>query len=193
MSLIDENPLKEAPPEDLPQQKDKYFIGEVLCDSKDFMMERLIRKDFKWISMFIFITWILTIGVVVVQVSSERYKKLNKPKLSLWSGDFLWLTALFLSYLAIYILWKHTDEGKDVEVLGMFLMSAIISLAYTISFYIFFNVEVAYVFAVMLFVFKLWVFFYVFSLSQEAAAFMLPTILMFGYLVYSSDYILRNN
>lgn len=154
--------------------------------AKEFF-QRLQRWDFILIYTSIVIVSIIFFISSYFGTETEWYRNLNKFPIDNWVIDFLWVLATLASYLGLFFLWQHITPDlitKDLIVSTYFLIGLFIFLSWSVSFYHAENIGLAVWISLLLFVYRFWLFIYIWYIKPFAAIFFIPILLMNIYLVY---------
>ncbi|CAH6420189.1 Hypothetical protein HVR_LOCUS1120 [uncultured virus] len=189
------DPITHAVP---PNSKDDILVltTGIIQESGMQFLQRLRRWDFILIYSSIIIVSLLFITVAYFGSNSEWYVNLIKLPFNTWFIRFLWVVASLLSYVGLFILWQHvtSDEiARDLIVSIFFMISSFLSLSWAVAFYYAQNIGLAVWLSLVIFVYKFWLFVYIWYIKPLAAIFLIPILLMDIYLVYSTLHISSSN
>lgn len=162
------------------------IIEEKISDS--VWGQRLTRIDFLLIYAAIVIISILSITVSVVGSTTTWYRELKQGSINPWLIRVGWVIATLLSYVGLYLLWEDVrpnEVSRDLGITVLFMIGTFLSLGWASVFYYAKNVGLSLWLLGILFVYKFWLFMYIWYIKPVAAVFLIPILLMYIYLMYS--------
>lgn len=168
----------------------------IIKDSGEMLFERAVRADMWFIYIIITIINILVLLSALFGINSTWYKNLKRSKNNPWLIGSLWVIATILSYGAIFMLWEHvTPEAvaKDMQLSIYFMIGNFLSLLWSTVFFQGNNIALSVWIAALLFLYQFWLFIYIWILKIRAAMFMIPLIILYGYLFYAMIHIATLN
>ena len=160
----------------------------VVRDSADMFFQRAVRLDMWFIYISITVINILFLISSIFGVTSEWYKNINRSRVNPYIIGTLWIIATILSYGAIFMIWEHVKPNevmKDMRISLLFLVGSFLSFLWTTVLFQGNNIVMAVWISSILFLYQFWLFIYVMSMNVKAALFMIPIVIMYGYLFYS--------
>ena len=160
------------------------------------LLERAARADMWFIYIVITIINILVILSALFGINSTWYKNLHKSRRNPWLIGALWIVATILSYGAIFMLWEHVTSdtiAKDMELSVYFMIGNFLSLLWSTIFFQGNNLSMSVWISALLFLYQFWLFIYIWSIKIRAALFMIPLIILYGYLFYSMVHVATLN
>jgi len=165
-------------------------------ESGQMLLHRLRRADFVILYAAIIIMLIVFISSTLIGSSASWYKNLIRPAVNPWIIRILWFIAVVLSLVGVFLLWEHVSDdlvSRDLTVTALFLVGSFISLAWSAAFYHAENIRLAVWIALLLFVYKFWLFTYVWHIKPLAAIFLIPLVIMNLYTLYATIHIASIN
>lgn len=143
-----------------------------------------IRGDLILICTVIILIIILVVIVSIIGAVTDWYTKLKHGHVNNWVTIILLIIAILLSYISLILLWNYIDQNKFVIITTLFLIEAFILLGWITIFYFGQNIGLSLWLAGVLFVYKLWLFIYIWYIKPTAAIFLIPILIFYIYLMY---------
>lgn len=163
--------------------------NNISVESTDSMwIQRIGRIDFLLIYHAIVVVSMLFLTVSIVGSTTTWYRELNKGPIDPWLIRFGWIIATLLSYVGLFLLWENVRPNEvslDLAITVLFLISTFLSLGWASIFYYSKNIGLSLWLVGILFVYKFWLFIYIWYIKPLAAVFLIPILLMYIYLMYS--------
>lgn len=159
----------------------------VITDTRE--PSRLKRWEYFVLYAALIVVFILYAVVVIMGAKTEWYSNLKQANVNPWLIRGLWLFATAMYYVTFYLLredLKSVDVPKDLKITPLFLVSSLLFLSWCVALYYSENLIVASWASALLFLYNLWLFIYIWDTSPFAALFAIPTIVLYGYLFYST-------
>jgi tryptophan-rich sensory protein len=129
-------------------------------------------------------------------IETTLYKNLIRPNVNTILIDTFWVLATILSYVGLFFLWDNPTPAevyRNLVISVLFLLGNFLVLAWAAALFLIVNVSLAIWLAVILLIYNFWVFIYVWHIKALAALFLIPILLMYGYLLYSTIHIASLN
>lgn len=162
----------------------------------DQVLQRIKMKDMWFVYICLMVLYLLFILVCAYGINSQWFKSLQRMNINPYIIGILWAIVALLAFIAIYMLWKKVDRNKvslDLMVSIFYLISAFLSLTWAVVFYQIQNIIAGFWIALVLFTYQVWLFSYVFTIKWSAGLFLLPSVILHGYLLYSMIHIASLN
>lgn len=169
---------------------------DFLQDSSNMFFERFYRLELWFIYISITIVTILFLLSCLSGINSDWYHQINHSSVNPYIIGFLWVIATIISYIAIFMLWENTSPTHtplDFRLSVLFLVGSFLSLLWSTVLFQANNIALATWISMLLFVFQFFLFTYIWFFKPVASFFMLPVIIMYGFLVYSMVHLLTIN
>lgn len=160
----------------------------VVKESGLMFFQRAGRVDMWFVYLAISLINILFIISALVGINSPWYKSLNKSGLHPLVAGALWIVATAFSYGAIFMIWEHVKEEdipRDLTLSVYFLIGSFLSLLWSTVLFQGNNIALALWLVALLFLYQFWLFTYIWKIKPGAALFMIPLVIMYGYLFYN--------
>lgn len=152
--------------------------------------------DFVIVMLAILILNILVLTVSLLGSNTTWYQSLNKGRIDAWVIILLWLITTLLSYVGLFIFYSHVlppcidsswpdQKSRNLFVAYLFVISSFLSLAWVALFFYIQNIGLSLWLISVLFMYKFWVFIYMWRIKPLAAIFLVPLLLMYVYLFYA--------
>ena len=142
--------------------------------------------------------WFIYISIVILNIlflissysgiRSIWYQNINRSKINPFVIGLLWIIATILSYGSVFMLWENVTENtlsRDFMLSALFLISSFLSLFWSTTLFQDNNIKMAVLVAAVVFLYQFWLTIYIGSYNKLAALFMIPLLIMYGYLFYS--------
>ena len=153
------------------------------------LMDRLRHPVYLLIYGAILILGIIFIVLVFVGSTTTWYINLIEPNVNPWVVRGLWIAATIFSYLGYYLIIDTSPEpGRapiDLIVSVYYLIGSFILLLWTVVFYYAENLALSLWLSIVVFVYRFWLFTYIWYIRPAAAIFLIPDLLIYAYLIYS--------
>ncbi|CAH6420186.1 Hypothetical protein HVR_LOCUS1119 [uncultured virus] len=194
-----------------PNNKSDILIltSGVVKESGQMFLQRAARADMWFIYISITVIDILVILSVIFGISSTWYKNIRKSGVNPWLIGALWIVATIFSYAAIFMLWVNIDTRTasdavwehanpediplDLRLSIYFLIGSFLSLLWTTVLFQGNNIGLAVWIAALLFLYQFWLLIYIWIIKIQAAIFMIPLVIMYGYLFYATVHLASIN
>lgn len=157
--------------------------------SFEALVARLKRFDFIVVYSSLLILAILLLVVVFFGQSTPFYQSLRQPNINPWIIRGLWVLGTVLSYVTFFFLGQDVrvhPVPRDFIVSVLFVISGLLFLAWAVALYYAEDVTLSMWIAIVIFIYNYWLFIYVWNLNRIAALFLIPNLILYGYLVYIS-------
>lgn len=157
--------------------------------SLDASFARLKRIDIVIIYLAVLILAILLLVVVFYGSGTPWYTSLNQSGINPWIPRTFWIIATILSFVTFLFIAQDVrvyDVPRDLIVTVLFMISSFLFLAWAITLYYGQDLTLALWITIILFIYNLWLFIYVWHISWIGALFLIPNLILYAYLVYSS-------
>ncbi len=168
----------------------------VVRDSAEMFLQRASRRDMWFIYLTISIANIMTIASTISGINSNWYKSINKSNINPYVIGALWVIATALSYVSIFMIWNRVSMDTipiDMTLSILYLIGSLLSVIWAVVFFQGNNIGIAVWMAAILFLFQFWLIFYVWNIKPIAAMFMIPIVVLYGYLFYSMIHVASIN
>lgn len=157
---------------------------------------RLKRPDFLVVYSALIILTILFLVVVFIGENTSFARSLRQANINPWLIRGLWLIGTIFSYIAFSFLWQDVrthDIPQDLIVSTLYIITDFLFLAWALAFYYAESLSVSLWVAVIIYIYNLWLFIYVWNINPIAALFLLPNMILYAYLMYSSIHLASIN
>jgi tryptophan-rich sensory protein len=172
--------------------------NDSISDIEPMFYQRINGIDFLLVYAAIVLITILFLIVSIVGASTTWHRELRQDPINPWIIRISWLIATALSYVGLFLLWKTFSKEKEISSTGssyeasnflaitvLFLISTFLSLGWAAIFYYSQNIGLSLWLVGILFVYKFWLFMYIWYIKPIAALFLIPLLIMYIYLMYS--------
>ena len=152
-------------------------------------LARLKRFDFIIVYLSLIITAVLLILIVFFGDSTPFSQSIIQPNRNSWVIRGLWVLGTILSYVSFYFIYQDVREypiPQDLKMSVLFLISNFIFIAWAAVFYYAQDIVLNMWIGVIIFIYNYGLFLYMWHLSPIAALFLIPNMILYGYLVYIS-------
>lgn len=160
----------------------------VVKESADMFFQRVYRKEMWFIYICIVILNVLFLISSYSGIRSDWYKTINRSTINPFVIGVLWIIATILSYGSVFMLWENvnpTNLSRDFTLSALFLISSFLSLLWATTLFQDNNIKMAVLIAAVVFLYQFWLTIYIGIFNKLAALFMIPLLVMYGYLFYS--------
>lgn len=160
----------------------------VVRDSADMFFQRVGRPDMWIVYAIILVVNLLIIASAVSGYLSDWYKNLTNTNVNPIVTGVLWLIASALSFVSIFMLWKHVQPDEiadDLIISTYFLIGGVLTLAWSAVFFQGNQIIAAMWLAGLTFLYYFWLMIHIWYIRVRAAIFLMPLVAMYGYLFYS--------
>jgi tryptophan-rich sensory protein len=157
-------------------------------ESGQMLFQRIIMRELWLIYICITIVYILFIASVLSGLTSTWYQNLNKTGVNPYAIGAIWTISIILSYVTIFMIWEHTTSDTlviDVEISVYFFIGTLLLLLWSTIFFQGNNLGLSVWMIVFLFMYHFWLLVYIWHMNYRAAIFMIPLIIIYGYLFYA--------
>ena len=171
------------------QKKTSFFDPELT-------LLRLKRPDFLVVYISLIVLTILFLVVVFVGENTAWYRSLRQANINPWFVRGLWVLGTILSYVTFFFIWQDIriyDIPRDLIVNVLFVITDFMFLAWTVAFYYAEDLSMSFWVAVGIFIYNLWLFIYIWNIKPFAALFLLPNMVLYLYLIYSTIHLASLN
>jgi tryptophan-rich sensory protein len=173
-----------------PNNKSDILIltSGVIQESGEMLLQRTAMLDMWFIYISITIIYILFFISAIFGINSTWYTNLKKSGISPWLIGSLWVIVTILSYIAIFMIWRHVKPGEivlDLTVSIYFLIGSFLALLWAAVFFQGNNIGLSVWIAALNFLYQFWLLIYVWYIKPAAAIFMIPALIMYGYIFYA--------
>lgn len=168
----------------------------VVKESGEMFFQRSARTELWFIYISTTVLTILFLASSLSGVNSNWYKQIKKSNVNPYIIGTLWVIATVLSYTAIFMIWEHSKPNEiplDFRLSVFFLIGSFMSLLWTTILFQGNNIALALWVSIIMFLYQFWLFIYIWLIKPRAALFMIPIIIMYGYLAYSMLHLLTIN
>ena len=147
---------------------------------------------------------LLVIVVSILGSNTTWFQSLNKGPVNIWIILGSWIIATILSYIGLFLFYSHTlapcahsmwptQKTRNLVVAMLFLISAFLSLIWVAIFFYVQNIGLSLWLVSALFIYKFWVFIYMWYLKPVAAIFLIPILAVYIYLFYAMAHLATLN
>lgn len=168
----------------------------VVRDSAEMFLQRISRRDMWFVYLSITIVNLLTVASTISGINGTWYKNLNKTEINPYVIGALWVVATILSYISIFMIWSNVSIDMvpmDMKLSIAYLIGSVLSVFWAIVFFQANQIAIAAWLAAVLFLYQFWLFFYVLNIKPVAAMFLIPILVLYGYLFYSMIHVATIN
>lgn len=160
----------------------------IVRDMGEMLFQRIARFDMWFIYISITIIYIMFVVSALSGINSIWYNNLTKSNVNPWVIGILWAFSTLLSYGAIFMIWEHVQPNEvsfDMILSIYFLIGTFLSLLWAAVFFHNNNITFAVWTAALMFLYQFWLLIYIWSVKIRAAIFMIPIVILYGYILYS--------
>jgi tryptophan-rich sensory protein len=150
---------------------------------------RLKRPEFLVVYISLIILTILYLIVVFCGENTPWYLSLTQSNINPWLIRGLWVVATILSYVTFFFIWQDIrvyNIPRDFIVSVLFLITNFLFLGWTVSLYYGENLYLSFWIAFIIFIYNFWLFVYVWKIKPFASLFLIPSLILYLYLIYST-------
>lgn len=180
----------------IPQDNGITGSSNISVFNPESTFSRLKRPDFLIVYISLLILTILYIVVVFVGETRAWYRTLKQANINPWLIRGLWLLGTIMSYIAF--VWISQDIQtheipRDLIVSVLFVITDFLFLAWSIAFYHAQDISLSFWVAIIIYIYNLWLTIYVWKISPFAALFLVPNLILYIYLIYSTIHLASLN
>lgn len=157
---------------------------------------RFKRLDFVVVYVSILILTILLILVLIFGEQRPWYKNLIKNNINPWLLRSLWVVATIISFGAFFFIWQDDriiKNPRDLILSVLFIITGFLFLAWAVTLYYAENIAMSIWILLILFIYNFWLFMYLWYINPIAAIFLLPSLVLYIYLLYSTIHLASLN
>jgi len=157
---------------------------------------RLKRIDFLTVYISLLVLTVLFLVVIYVGEKNDWYRSLKQAHINPWFVRGLWLVGTILSYVTFFFISQDIrfhDIPRDLILSVLFVIADFLFLAWSASFYYSQNLSLPFWVSVIIFVYNLWLFIYVWNINSFASLFLIPNLILYLYLIYSTIHLASIN
>ena len=161
---------------------------EFLLPSAHQFFQRVYSWEMWFVYIMIIIVNILFLFSSIFGILSKWYKRLPGVKFNPIAFSIIWVIFSVLSYTSIFMIWKHGGPYELPNDLGygiLFLIGSLLSLAWSVSFFQGQNITAGLWLSIITFLYYYGLMIHIGSINLEAVAFIIPLVLIYGYIVYN--------
>jgi tryptophan-rich sensory protein len=118
-------------------------------------------------------------------INSTWYSMLKQPTIDVWIPRVGWIIATILSYVGLYLIFLTASPHRVLVVSDLYIISGFLAILWSATFYQLRDISLAVWFSFILFLYQLWLLIYLFRLEPLLSLFLIPSVIMYFYLVYS--------
>lgn len=151
------------------------------------IIARIKRLDFIVVYSSLLILAILLLVIVFFGSGRPFNQSLIQPNINPWIPRVLWIVGTILSYVGFYFLWQNVEIHeipRDLIVSVLFIVTGFLFVAWGVAYYYAEDITLSLWIAVVIFIYNLWIMIYVWYIKPIAAIFLIPNMILYGYLVY---------
>lgn len=178
----------QCPQESTDENKKSSFFSSFLG--------RIKRFDFLVVYLSLLILGILLILVIIFGEQTTWYRNLAKNNINPWLLRGLWLVATILSFVTFSIIWqdiKVNENPQDLILSSLFIVAGFLFVAWSVTFYYAENITLSLWILIVMFTYNFWLFLYVWYINPIAAIFLIPNLLLYSYLLYTTIHLASMN
>jgi len=151
-------------------------------------VQKLTHWDYIIVWGALLILSILLIVMVYIGSESTFYMNLVKQAINPWYIAGLWIFGTILSYIGFIFIWEDINDKtpQDLILSIYFVITDFIFIGWAAALYFAENIAFSYWMALFLFVFNFWLFLYIWRINIITAIFLIPNLVLYIYLIYSS-------
>lgn len=164
-----------------------YLTSGSTKESGEMLFQRLGRPEMWLIYISIAILYILFIASAVMGINCDWYRNLDKGGVDAYTIGILLISATIFSYGAIFMIWEHItpeETSIDFAISVYFMIGALLGLLWVAVFFQGNNVSACIWLVALTFVYYFWLFLYIWKIRIIASLFLLPLIMLYGYIFY---------
>lgn len=168
----------------------------VIKQSSNSELSRLKQPVFIVVYLSLIILGILLLVVVYFGLKTDWNNRLIPSDVNPWIVRILWVFATIASYLAYHFIVENINEHpipRDLIVSVLYIISSFLFLAWAITYYYAEDIVLSLWILFAVFVYNVWLFIYVWRLTELGAAFLVPNLILYVYLLYSTLHIASIN
>ena len=164
-------------------------------DGSCHTIDEVSSLDEKWLTYTVWLIYIVITILNILFASSSGfgimtpfYKSLKKGGLNAWFITGLWIVAIILSYVTIYLLLRKSNRETrylQVRLAALFLITAFLNVAWAVAYFQGRSVQAAVWITGILFIYQFWLLIYILYIDFVASLFMIPLVILYGYQFYS--------
>ena len=118
-------------------------------------------------------------------IFSNWYNDLKFPAINPWIARIVWVLALAISYVGLFLLWGYSEgTNGDLIITLFYSMGTLLWIAWSVALFHGNNLPLALWISTVLFIYEFWFIIYIWNIRRIAALFLIPLLLMYFYLVY---------
>jgi tryptophan-rich sensory protein len=162
----------------------------------DLAFQRIMRKETWFIYCTLIILYVMIFLSVWYGVNSTWYQSLIRTNYNDWVVVGLVAAAIILSYFSFGFLWNHitpSNLANETTTSIFFIIGALLTLLWSITLFQGQNLNVALWMGAVNFLYHFWLMIYVWYLNPKASIFMIPAVIMYGYLFYLVLHVATSN
>lgn len=160
--------------------------------NKPTLLQKFTRPDYIFVYASLLIASVLFVLLVFYGSGTPWYEDLINDGPNPWIVRSLWVIAGIISYVGLYFLWDIIQSEfipRDLVISVLYLISTFLLIAWAAIFYYTEHIGLALWASVVLVVYNFWVLIYIWYLKPLSAIFMLPSLVMYIYLMWSTGHL----
>lgn len=176
------------------------YIVEMTPDFLQPSAKQFFQRMYSWemwlVYIMIIIVNILFLLSSIFGILSTWYNNLNLHSFNSIAFSIIWVLFSGLSYATIFMLWKNVgpnERPNDLFYGILFLIGSLLSLLWSVVFFQGQNIVLGFWFSIVLFLYYFVIMVHIWHLNHTAVPFMLPIVILYGYLVYSMIHLAEYN
>lgn len=154
----------------------------------DGLIKRITDPNYLAIYTITFILLCIFSLSYLYGIYTSWYNNLIFPTLNPWIPRILWIIAVIVSYIGIYVLWEESlpnEIPRDLGVSVLFIIGSFISLAWSISYLQLQDLRLAFWTSLILLAYETWLTIYIWFINKLSGLLLIPILVMYVYLVFS--------
>lgn len=162
----------------------------------DLAFQRLVRKETWFIYGTLIILYIMIFLSVWYGINSNWYQNLIRTNYNDWVVISLVAVAILISYFSFVMLWDHITPYKlatETITSLFFIIGALLTLLWSITLFQGQNLNVTLWIGAINFLYHFWLMIYIWYIEPKASLFIIPVVIMYGYLFYLSLHLANSN
>ena len=129
--------------------------------------------------------WIVFLISYAEGLNDPWYNSLKFNELNVWIPRVLWIVSTIVAYTALFFIYSSTSYDQTLLIGVLYIIGAFLNILWSVSLFELNDLGLAFWASVVLFLYQLWVFIFIFYLEPLLSLFLIPSVVMYFYLVYT--------
>lgn len=148
---------------------------------------------------FLVISGVLTVlGLLLVVVTffgekTDYHKNMIKPCINVWLIRGLWVLSAISSFVSFYYLSKELSFPQYLFINTLFIITAFLFLVFGLFFFHTEYINISLWISIIIFIYNIWIYKYVNYFSPTASIFLIPNLILYVYMIFSTSYCMYKN